>query len=90
METQAVDYLVKEFSEILGKITTTPMQDLLMLDAVNRAKKMEEEGKQDLLEALLIVEKQSGVIWDSKKGKDFQVGSMLHIIREAINKAKGE
>jgi len=44
----------------------------------------------DLLEALKIVEKQSGITWDSKKGKDFEVGAMLHIIREAIKKAEGQ
>lgn len=38
----AVDYLVKEFSEILGPIVTQPMQDLLMVDAIQKAKAMEE------------------------------------------------
>lgn len=39
----AVEYLVKEFSEILGKIKTEPMQDLLMVDAINKAKQLEKE-----------------------------------------------
>lgn len=43
MEKTAVDYLIKEFSEILGRINTTPMQDLLMVDAINKAKEMEKE-----------------------------------------------
>lgn len=41
----------------------------------------------ELLEALQIVYNQSGIIWDSKKGKDAQVGSMMHIISQAIKKA---
>ena len=39
----AVDYLVKELSAILGPLETKPMQDLLMVDAINKAKQMEEE-----------------------------------------------
>jgi len=39
----AVEYLVKELSEILGKIQTQPMQDLLMIDAINKAKQLEKE-----------------------------------------------
>jgi hypothetical protein len=41
-----------------------------------------------LLEALQIIERQSGIIWDSKSGKDFEVGCMLHIINEAIKSAQ--
>lgn len=41
----------------------------------------------ELLEALEIVYKQSGIIWDSKPLKDFEVGCMLHIITKAINNA---
>ena len=36
----SIDYLIKEFSEILGAITTEPMQDLLLVDAINKAKGM--------------------------------------------------
>lgn len=39
----AVDFLVKEFSDILGKLKTEPMQDLLLVDAIQRAKEMEKE-----------------------------------------------
>jgi hypothetical protein len=39
----AVDYLVKELSAILGPLETKPMQDLLMVDAINKAKQMEKE-----------------------------------------------
>lgn len=42
MET-AVQFLVKEFSDILGKIKTDPMQDLLLVDAINRAKEIERQ-----------------------------------------------
>jgi hypothetical protein len=39
----AVDYLVKELSAILGRLETNTMQDLLMADAINKAKQMEKE-----------------------------------------------
>lgn len=39
----AVDFLLKEISDILGGIITSPMQDLLMLDAFNKAKEMEKQ-----------------------------------------------
>ena len=42
MEKQisAVDFLIKEFSDILGAIETTPMQNLLMVDGIKQAKEM--------------------------------------------------
>ena len=43
----AVDYLVKELSAILGPLETKPMQDLLMVDAINKAKQMEKEQNID-------------------------------------------
>jgi hypothetical protein len=43
----AVEYLVKEFSAILGPIKTEPMQDLLLVDAIKQAKQMEKEQKQE-------------------------------------------
>jgi hypothetical protein len=39
----AVEYLVKEFSAILGPIKTEAMQDLLLVDAIEQAKQMERE-----------------------------------------------
>ena len=39
----AVQYLVKEFSDILGKLETKPMQDLLLVDAIQKAKEMEKK-----------------------------------------------
>jgi len=39
----AVEYLINEISDILGRIETTPMQDLLMIDVVNKSKEMEKE-----------------------------------------------
>jgi hypothetical protein len=39
----AVKFLIKEFNDILGPLDTKPMQDLLMMDAMKRAKKMEKE-----------------------------------------------
>ena len=39
----AVEYLINEISDILGRIETTSMQDLLMIDVVNKSKEMEKE-----------------------------------------------
>ena len=39
----AVEFLVKEFSDILGTLDIKPMQDLLLVDAIKRAKEMEKE-----------------------------------------------
>lgn len=47
MKKTAVDYLIKELSDILGKLETKPMQDLLLVDAINRAKAMEIEQIKD-------------------------------------------
>jgi hypothetical protein len=47
MKKTAVDYLIKEFSDILGKLETKPMQDLLLVDAINKAKSMEIEQIKD-------------------------------------------
>jgi hypothetical protein len=44
----AVEFLVKEFSDILGTLDIKPMQDLLLVDAIKRAKEME---KQQIVEA---------------------------------------
>ncbi len=97
METQAVDYLVKEFSEILGKIETTPMQDLLMLDAVNRAKKIEQEGKQDLLKVLEALEElvyqltgEQECEEEIEKAFGTTTAMRIQIAQRAIKKAKGE
>ena len=43
----AVEWLVKEFSEILGPLNTKPMQDLLIVDAIKQAKEMEEKNLKD-------------------------------------------
>jgi hypothetical protein len=40
----AVQFLTVEFSGILGRIITTPMQDLLIADALKRAKEMEKQN----------------------------------------------
>jgi hypothetical protein len=36
----AVDFLIKEFSDILGPLDTKPMQDLLLMAAIKQAKEM--------------------------------------------------
>jgi hypothetical protein len=42
----AVEYLVKEFSDILGPLDMKPMQDLLLVDAIKKAKEMEQEQRE--------------------------------------------
>ncbi len=44
----AVDFLVKEVSAILGPINTEPIQDMLLVAAIEKAKEMEMEQKNDL------------------------------------------
>jgi hypothetical protein len=39
----AVEFLVKEISDILGVIKIEPIKDLLLVDAINKAKEMEKE-----------------------------------------------
>lgn len=48
MEKTGVDWLVKEFSDILGPLQTTPMQDMLMVDAIKKAKEM---NRQQIIDA---------------------------------------
>jgi hypothetical protein len=43
----AIEFLIKQFSEILGPLGTKPMQDLLMMDAIKKAKEMETEQIKD-------------------------------------------
>ena len=42
-EQTAVDYLIKQISEILGPFKTEGMTDLLLVDAIQKAKQMEKE-----------------------------------------------
>jgi hypothetical protein len=51
MKQTAVGYIVKEFSEILGKIQTDGLQDLLLVDAINKARQME---RQQIIDAVQI------------------------------------
>jgi hypothetical protein len=39
----SVDFLIEEFSAILGKVNFTSIQGLLMKDAVEKAREMEKE-----------------------------------------------
>jgi multisubunit Na+/H+ antiporter MnhG subunit len=43
----AIEWLVKEISAILGPLQTKPMTDLLLVDAIHKAKEMEEKQKRD-------------------------------------------
>jgi hypothetical protein len=56
----AVEYLTKEFSDILGPLDTKPMQDLLLVDAIKRAKEMEKE-EHDKFNKFLNDEKELGL-----------------------------
>lgn len=49
MKQTAVEWLIKEFSAILGPIKTEPMQDMLLGDAFKKAKAMEKEQIVDAL-----------------------------------------
>jgi hypothetical protein len=46
-KTTAVEYLVKELGDILDARFIKPMQDLLIVNAVNKAKKLEREQIED-------------------------------------------
>ena len=50
MKQTAVEFLIKEFSDILGPLDTKPMQDLLMMDSMKRAKEMEKEISRKMYE----------------------------------------
>jgi hypothetical protein len=44
----SVNYLIKEISAVLGAIKTEPMQDLLLVDAINKAKEMHKVEQESL------------------------------------------
>jgi hypothetical protein len=48
----AVEFLIKEFSDMLGPLDIKPMQDLLLVDAIKRAKEMH---KEEIFNAINIV-----------------------------------
>ena len=73
-EQQSNAQLIAEAGTVANATGLTPRQLL--------------EQRDSLLEALEIVKKQSGIIWDSKPGQDFHVGGMMHIITQAIEKTK--
>jgi len=43
MKQTAVEYLLQEFSEIIGRVNFTVTQDLFIRDAVIKAKEMEKD-----------------------------------------------
>ena len=43
MKQTAVEYLLQEFSEIIGRVNFTVTQDLFIRDAIIKAKEMEKE-----------------------------------------------
>ena len=68
----AVEYLVKELSAILGPLETKPMQDLLMVDAINKAKQMEEEQIMDTMSQQLQMEVNASETQKYYKSKEVQ------------------
>ena len=68
----AVDYLVKELSAILDPLETTPMQDLLMVDAINKAKQIEEEQIMDTMCQQLQMEVNASETQKYYKSKEVQ------------------
>ena len=68
----AVEYLVKELSAILGPLETKPMQDLLMVDAINKAKQMEEEQIMDTMCQQLKMEVNASETQKYYKSKEVQ------------------
>ncbi len=47
MKQTAVEWLVEELSDVLGPMDTNSIRDLLLMDAINRAKEMEKEQIKD-------------------------------------------
>ena len=47
MKQTAVNWLIKEFSEILGPISMDGMQILLMMDATDKARQMERKQNEE-------------------------------------------
>jgi hypothetical protein len=43
MKQTAVEWLVEELSDVLGPMDTNSIRDLLLTDAINRAKEIEKE-----------------------------------------------
>jgi len=66
----AVNFLIKEFSDILGPLDTKPMQDLLLVDAIKQAKEMEKEQNEltciNVIETILDKKEKNEII-DSKQ-----------------------
>jgi hypothetical protein len=47
MKQTAVEWLVEELSDVLGPMDTNSIRDLLLMDAISRAKEMEKEQMVD-------------------------------------------
>jgi hypothetical protein len=50
MKQTAVEWLVEELSDVLGPMDTNSIRDLLLMDAINRAKEMEKYAAQQYAE----------------------------------------
>jgi hypothetical protein len=57
MKQTAVEWLVEELSDVLGPMDTNSIRDLLLMDAINRAKEME---KEQIIDAFILGELQQG------------------------------
>jgi hypothetical protein len=60
----SVDFLIEEFSAILGKVNFTSMQGLLMKDAVEKVREME---KEQIIDAFDTGRRKGDWIFDGEK-----------------------
>jgi len=54
----SVNYLIKEIIAVLGALKTEPMQDLLLVDAIKKAKEMH---KQEIVNTYIIADSESTI-----------------------------
>ena len=66
----AVEYLTKEFSDILGPLDTKPMQDLLLVDAIKRALEMESKKQQKYDEMIEMLDECLNIVGDVPLGSE--------------------
>lgn len=64
MKQTAVEYLLQEFSEIIGRVNFTVTQDLFIRDAVIKAKEME---KEQIIDAFDTGSRKGDWIFDGEK-----------------------
>jgi hypothetical protein len=70
----AVEFLINEISVILGPLKNKPMQDLLMVDAINKAKEMEKNNLEKFYDhgSLSLLETGHGDTFEKYYNKTFK------------------